>query len=291
MLGVFFVADGKTDASYLKFTTPKQNSLIIGASRAAQGLQPVILNEKLNRNDIYNYAFTLMSSPYGESYFNSIQKKLKNNPSNGLYILEVNPWTLSKTIDLNTKKEYKPELAMQSFVTNTQYVSMNPNIEYLVESYNERFLRILENKFNDDKIKKIQVYSDGWLKVELNDSILDKESRIERKLNNYSSYLEYYIPKSKRRLSYLEKTIEMLSLKGNVVLVRLPIDKRMMDIENKLQSTFNQDIQQIADRLGVTYYNLTSFNDVFQYNDGNHLTIESGIKVSELLAKLIADNK
>lgn len=290
IFAVFFIADGTTDASYLKFTSSKQTSLIIGASRASQGLQPSILNDQLNRKDIYNYAFTLMSSPYGESYYRSIKSKFEAS-NRGIFILEVSPWTLSKTIDLENKNEYKPELMLQTFVSNTQIVNLNPNVEYLVESYNERYLNIIVNKFKKDKIKNIKVHADGWLKVEINDSILDKKNRVKRKLKNYSTYLNYYIPNSKYRMNYLRKAISLLSLKGDVVLVRLPIDQRMMEIENMLWSKFDDDMQKVADSSGIRYYNLTKYNTTFEYTDGNHLTIESSAKVSKLLAKLISDNK
>ena len=49
----FSLADGTTDDAYLKFTTPKQGSLILGSSIAAQGIHPKELNAVLKRDDIY----------------------------------------------------------------------------------------------------------------------------------------------------------------------------------------------------------------------------------------------
>ena len=72
---VFSLADGSTDAFYVKFTTPKQKALIIGSSRAAQGLQPAVINLVLENTHIYNYAFSRVHTPYGPAYFNSIKKK------------------------------------------------------------------------------------------------------------------------------------------------------------------------------------------------------------------------
>ena len=43
---------------YLRFTSPKHNSLIIGTSRSAQGIHPNIIDSILNLEDInsiYNY--------------------------------------------------------------------------------------------------------------------------------------------------------------------------------------------------------------------------------------------
>ena len=60
---IFSFADGTNDPFYLRFTSPKQNNLIIGTSRAAQGLQPKILNG-ICQTEFYNYAFTLGRSPF-----------------------------------------------------------------------------------------------------------------------------------------------------------------------------------------------------------------------------------
>jgi len=59
-------ADGNTDPFYIRFTTPKQASLILGTSRAAQGLQPAVINE-IGKTQLFNYAFTLGQSPFGET--------------------------------------------------------------------------------------------------------------------------------------------------------------------------------------------------------------------------------
>ena len=39
------LTNGYTDPFYLRFTTPKNNNLIIGTSRAAQGIQPEIIRK------------------------------------------------------------------------------------------------------------------------------------------------------------------------------------------------------------------------------------------------------
>ena len=51
-IAIFSLADGATDAFYLKFATPKQSSLIVGSSRAAQGIIPNIIND----NDINTFS-------------------------------------------------------------------------------------------------------------------------------------------------------------------------------------------------------------------------------------------
>ena len=95
----FFVADGTTDEFYIRFTTPEQNSMIVGTSRAAQDILPAVIDSVLNNNHLagasFNYAFTVAHSPYGPAYYESIKKKLNKNSKEGKFIVAVDPWSLS----------------------------------------------------------------------------------------------------------------------------------------------------------------------------------------------------
>ena len=62
---LFSFANEQNDPFYIRFTTPEQSSLILGTSRAAQGILPAVLNEKLSRNDFFSYSFSGNISPYG----------------------------------------------------------------------------------------------------------------------------------------------------------------------------------------------------------------------------------
>ena len=50
---IFSKADGYSDAFYLKFTSSKKSNLILGTSKAAQGLQPDVLMN-INKEDFFN---------------------------------------------------------------------------------------------------------------------------------------------------------------------------------------------------------------------------------------------
>ena len=79
---LYYLPDGYKDVYYKRFSTPRATSLIIGTSRAAQGIFPVILEKELIKENyslpIFNYSFTLHHSPFGEPYNNSIKLKLKH---------------------------------------------------------------------------------------------------------------------------------------------------------------------------------------------------------------------
>src|SRR5689334_18034252 len=95
-LGAGFLANGTTDEYYLRFTTGKQRSMMLGGSRAAQGLHPSVFNNvdapSLFAGPMYNFAFTMGHSPYGATYREAIARKLDPDTRNGLFILQVDPW-------------------------------------------------------------------------------------------------------------------------------------------------------------------------------------------------------
>lgn len=279
-----FFADGYTDPFYLRFTTKKQTSLIIGTSRAAQGIKPEVLNKILGRNDIYNYSFTIGHSPYGPTYLNSIKKKINNHTKTGLFVLAVDPWSISANIaapndaDRFEEKNYA--------LGNTVFTNLYPNPLYLLKNYNDSFYKILLPA----KRKEMFLHNDGWLEVTIpmDSAIVNK--RTHDKINDYQNNL---LPKQKyssQRFAYLKMTIDFLKQHGRVYLVRLPVHPDIMKIDNLLIPDFNFKISSLARQEKIPYFDLTSLNDSLVYTDGNHLYKKSGEFVSKKIAKLIIIN-
>lgn len=281
---VFYLADGSTDAMYLKFTTPKQSALIIGSSRAAQGIHPKEINKITERSDVFNYAFHIPSSPYGKIYFESIKRKVDNSTKKGLFILEVNPWTIGFRKDANGD-EYLIE--KQGFIDNTSNVSMNPNFEYLLESYNGGYINILKDRNRKGSYLTLFVENDGWLHVTIESNKISREDRTAIKMKTYRKDLKYFNGVSEFRKESLIKTITFLKQYGAVYLVRMPVIETMLEIENELQSNFNEEMNSIAIENKVHYINMMPENEHYNYTDGNHLDVDSGTQFSLDLAKKI----
>jgi len=280
---VFSQADGYSDAYYLRFTTPKQSSLIIGTSRAAQGIKPSVLNRVLERNDLFNYAFTLSHSPYGPTYFNSIKKKLLPETEDGVFVLAVDPWSVSNaSTDPNDSTQFAEA---KLILGNTYFVNSKPNINYLLKSYNEPYYKLL---FNSDHTTLL--HEDGWLEIDItmDESIVNE--RVQRKIKEYQDQAASF-KKSDLRMEYLNKTIEFLKLHGEVYLVRLPVDPVIMEIENQFMPEFNTIIEEISAKDHTLYYNMSALNADFIYTDGNHLYKNSAEGVSKLIADWIVKNK
>ncbi len=273
-------ADGKTDAFYKRFTSPKQESLILGTSRAAQGVRPDVFKKHLDK-DIYNYSFTVSNSPYGPAYFNSVKKKLNENSTNGVFILTVDPWSIcSDTKDPNDSTNFREN---NSFVGKTTFVNMNPNFEYLLENLAGQYHTVL-NKMDGPML----LHDDGWLEVTIKMDSASVSKRLKSKLDTYRND---NLPKykfSSVRLQYLKQTIQLLKPHGNVYLVRLPIHPEIYKIEQELMPQFDSIISDISPATNG-YLNLTTRNSEFQYTDGNHVWKESAAEVSQIIAKWIKD--
>lgn len=285
IVAFFYMADGSTDAMYLKFTTPQQSALIIGSSRAAQGIHPEKINTTLQRDDVYNYAFQIPTSPYGEAYFNSIKRKINPNTKNGLFILEVNPWTIGLRKDSITNEEYLSEA--KGFLANTNRVSMNPNFEYLIESYNGSYINILKDRNRKGAYQTLFVEDDGWLHVTIESDMISREDRTALKIKTYRKDLNIYHGVSQYRKDYLIKTIAFLKAYGNVYLVRIPVIDDMLQIEKDLQPNFENQMQQIAKDNEIQFINMMPNLSKYSYTDGNHLDVSSGEQFSIDLANNI----
>jgi len=271
-------ANGYSDPYYLKFTTPKQNSLIIGTSKAAQGIVPDVVNEILNI-DIYNYSFNMSVSPYGPKYLESIKRKLSQKNKNGVFIVTVDCWSISSScINPDDTLNFREN---NSCIGEMKNVDKNPNMQYLLKYMYGNYYRILF------KSSVSLLHENGWLEVTLNTDSVSVNRRTKSTLLEYENYLSIY-KFSQIRFDYLIKTIEFLEENGDVYLVRLPITPKLMEIENQLNPNFNAQMQQISKK-AHGYLDLTPKNDLFNYTDGVHLNQNSGKLVTEEISRWIMD--
>lgn len=283
LYGVFWQAGGHSDDPfYVRFTTHKQQSMILGTSRAAQGLLPAVFNEVLGRDDLYNFAFTAPHSPWGPTYLGAIKKKI-NQSKEGIFVLDVSPLNLSigKGLPDDTLSFNEVNLTLAKINS----VDSKPNIPYLLNNYRDnseggRYYDLIR------KSKWMYLHEDGWLEIFCNQKCLDgMEANIKVKVESYKKQLpaQKY---SETRRNYLIKTIEYLKQFGKVYLVRLPLHPEMMKLENQYMPDFNDKIDS-AVQLSSGYLDLTGQNAEFIYHDGNHLYSESAREVSKIIAEWI----
>lgn len=269
-------AGGYTDEFYLRFTSPRQSSLILGTSRAAQALQPAIFNQILERSDIYNYSFTIVHSPYGPVYLRSIKSKLDQSTKDGVFVLCVDPWSIS------FNGEFREETLPLGEV---KVVNMNPNIFYLLKEYRNPFYKILQ------KSGEVFLHQDGWLEVSIPmDSAAVKE-RIKLKVQEYKTWHVPFYRMSDTRVQSLEETIGFLREHGAVYLVRLPVQNEILELDNNLVPDFNERMNKLSEKYGVPYLDLTPTSNLYHYTDGNHLYKDSGKEVSRVIAGWVSKQR
>jgi hypothetical protein len=282
LYGVFLLENGTADPFYQRFTTPKQEALILGNSKAAQGIIPSILNEELKGfydGKLYNYSFTVYDSPYGPAYLESIKKKLANSESKNCFILTVDPWSIASDInDPNNPDKFEEN---KRFISSIKNVNVKPNLNYLLNCFDLAFIEIIIFSY---KNRHFSLEKDGWFKVNGDKNNYKKNK--EKKVLFYEAYLQKY-SHSEIRLNYLKKTIQILKSRGDVFLVRMPIHQDLLALDNRLNPIFTQIINDLSYEFSIPYFDFMEFNCNYEFKDGIHLTIESAIELSLELADKI----
>jgi len=292
-------ADGSTDNFYLRFTSPEKNSLIIGTSRSAQGIHPDVLDSILEIkeiNSMYNYSFSVNNSSYGEQYYNAIKNKINKDSDNGLFIVTVDPWSISMDTTLNEN-----EIDVESLLYSIKCYNSSPNYEYLIKKYKKGWGNILFKRIESIFYEKIgdigdingsytYLRNDGLLEVYTRMDSAYVSSNIKKKINSYvklvakNKFSEY-------RFDYLKKTIELLKYYGEVYLVRIPVHESLLSIEDSFDSGFDNRMMALANNMHIEYLNFSILSAEYSYTDGNHLYIEDAKRFSVLLSESVKKHK
>ena len=272
------VQRGQVDAFYGRFTTAPAGALVLGTSRAAQGIRPGVLAARLGRQfegPWLNYAFTLTHSPYGPAYQRSIARKLRPGTRHGLFILAVDPWSLS----LAGPEGHFPEDL--SFIGQLQQVSQNPNLPYLTHYQTKPLYRLLL----DYATATEKLHPDGWLEVNTGNGQAQVQARTARKLADYQRLAAQQHP-SAGRLRALRATIQLLQAHGQVCLVRLPVGPALLRLEQAYQPGFDAAMRQTATEFALPYLDYSA--RPYATTDGNHLQRAASAAFSQQLAQDLA---
>lgn len=287
-MSVFMLADGGTNSSYIKFTTPKQHSLIVGNSRSLWGLKPHVMNEYLsleNEKGIYNFSFNLSESPYGPDYASLIQRKIKPGVDDGLYIVTVDPWSISSygedPNDINNFRE------KDHFINNMPIVNMKPNLFYLLFNFDGTYKDIITRRLNPTGT---YVHDNGWMEVNMERSTIPPKERIEEHAKFYREVFATEKSFSHVRLNSLSQLTKHLQRHGTVFLVRLPVHQAMFEVEDMYMPDFDEKMDSIATKYGVAYINFKNFENKYEFFDSGHLTVNGAYQLSKDLAELIKSN-
>lgn len=259
---------GRIGDIYPRVITPRQHSLVIGTSRAAQSVNPLILNEcleELYTPDLYNFAFHLDISSYNPYYVEAIRKKLL--PYDGqkhYFILAVDPWSFDDGV------VSPPELSLRS-------VSSRPNLEFIVKNFTRIWFTPFPTYSYVNRYGRTEVYYEPGNEEEW-------RQRVKARLAVYEGRAAQFVYSTSRE-HVCRQLITELSKRGDVYLVRIPVSKPMLDLENKVCKDFSKRMQQLAHEKGVWFFDFS--HEDYRTTDGNHLTLKEGDRFSRALADSI----
>jgi hypothetical protein len=273
---IAYNAGPRTDFFYNRFTEPKADNLILGSSRAAQGINPSEFGEESSER-FFNYSFTNFNSPYGQCYFAAAKKKFTEKKG-AITILEVNAFTLSNYLR-NMEGDEEVFEECETAPSNMWSVDANPNFEYIIRNYSGDLRTLTGIK---PRPYSIYLHDNGWLEVEmLLDTAYFRENT-EEKVKHYNELVPKIKP-STERWKALEETVSYFKKYGEVYLVRVPVSPEMEEIEKNYYPSFNSEVVAFAKDNSVKFLNYFHLNDSLYFTDGNHLHRESARTFSKIL--------
>ena len=284
---VYNISQTYVDRSYSKFTH-KAGNLILGISRAHDGISPKIIEQEFNNSiqkPVLNFAIEKTQTSYGAVYLNAIKHKIDSTSNNGLFILSVSPGSF--LISKGMKDSANIDLDKNTLLAKMTHFNSQPNYEYIRKCYDGSLYRGL---LKPQKMY-VDIHPDGWL--EFKSKKIDKEKlAVKRKLwmeqtnNSYQQILKHQ-KKSEYRMQMLEETISYLKNYGTVVVTRIPIDPDFLILENNFWTDFNQRMNIITDRQNVPYLDFSKTGNLYKTYDGSHLYGDSAKRFTKTLCDSI----
>ncbi|WP_291930224.1 hypothetical protein [Chryseobacterium sp.] len=279
VLGSF--ADGNTDDNYMHFAVKKPQNIILGDSRGSQGIVPGVLKKKLSR-EFDNFSLNIVQSPYGDVYLKALKRKLDPETKNGIFILTVNPWSLSLDKNVKNIKEF-PEY--HSPLNDVYTYDRSPNYEYLLKHYTRSWFKIYTEREAAVGKSNSFLHKDGWMEISVDMHQDSVQARTRQKVIFYEK-IATQVELSQERLRAFDEIINYLRTKGTVYLVRVPTSSPIMAIENKKFPQFSKRLQDISRKQNVKFFDFSKNSEDYRYTDGNHMYKESG----KILTSRIADS-
>lgn len=274
ILIILYVASfhyGGLDFYYNKVTGERYNSLILGNSKPAQGIIPNILNDNLSldqENSFYNFAFAANYSPYGPLYYEKVMAKIEPSGREGLFIISVDPGSLSSnTIYPNDESLFEES---QSFMGKISSVDKAINLDYILFRQEAYYKKVFRNLIRGSG----KLHDDGWLEVKLNNDNANMLRRTKESLERYKK-VEYRF--SDKRFSYLKKLVAELKTRGRVFMIRMPMNKTLLDYQESVNPYFEDLLLEFSQFEKVPYRSYLNKSEKYSYTDGVHLTRESAV--------------
>ena len=258
-----------TDPYLYKLTADFKGGIIVGSSRASQGLNPDYLG-----GHYINYSFSNLESSFTSDYIDAIIEKFESSRSTKKsLIIEVNPWNLSDSENIKKRGSlFKRRNSYPIFKT----------FEYLYFKYSPKDL--LRNIIMPDT--RLKTHKNGWLEVKLDEDEISSNLRSKKKLETYV----VIAGQSKLSDVKLRNLVNLITYadQNNIpyLIVRLPVSQGFKSLEKKYCPKFDEIIRGI---LKDTSSYIAISDSEFMFTDGHHLRKESANKISKNLSKILSN--
>jgi hypothetical protein len=282
---VHLLSSSDVDEHYYKFTQ-EAGGLILGISRAGEGIDPSILDRELNvtgtKGPIVNFALNKYQSPYGEVYLKAVEKKIMGREG-GVYVLSIAPGNFMSPTYLN-EQELK-EMDQKMSIGKIDNFTKAPNYSYIANCYSKPLYTALDLEASNNPV----FHQNGWQEAKLESPgfSITPELMKHWKSMNLREYRRIIKREkvSPYRIDHFKRILEYLQSKGNVFIVRLPTDCEIIADENSFWPEFDRDFNAIAQQYQVPFFNYSERCDQYVYYDGSHMESESARRFTSGLAE------
>ena len=301
----FLVNDNADRSGLIRFKPVQCNSMILGTSRSAQGVNPAILTtEFIEGGEWFNFSFNLSSSPWIKAYTRAILSKIEcsiTEDSPGHFLLFVDPWSMDELAGQGINSFMKQpwfnpcslghgKWKFIQHTSNPLSVIGGGSGTDLLAAAGALPSRIL-SWFEEDYAKKNGIDANGWLPY----SRMKTAARVNKDI---TSQVKWY-RKNKHRgnqwpgseneeaLISLIHTIQASDESAQIILVRPPVTDAMLALEMERFPELNDWMRAVSLTYNIPYLDTNERwgqRNNSQFNDAHHLNEEGANEFSHFLA-------
>jgi hypothetical protein len=204
----------------------------------------------------------------------------------------------SNSFDLfKNKTEILLRYYIENYFTYLTY-KVSPK-DTLYELYNSKSLLVgLKNLFISKNAKHPEAAfsPEGYTYIPENSKSFNVSKRTAKYVIDYSKRVGISFPNVPPTLTLWEFLIDKFQKHNtNIVMIRLPKNKKMIDIENKIAPEYFSKLKSIALQNNIPFIDLTSSDNMKKFSsfflDGGHWSNKGAEKISHLIRKKLLKNK
>jgi len=273
--------DPLNDSNLHKLHPTDYEGLILGTSRAAQGIDPLELAhgcELLSGG--FNFAFNISDSPWSAQYATICVAQIEKAPEASLnyLLLSIDPWSLmpstkspSPWIDINDAN-----LCIRAH----RYALASEILPRVLGSSESNLATALVGRIKSSHHNpyRTRVTEQGWLP---NKRYRNPEWAAEETQRHIANYRKTY-PRnenwpSAQSLSGIKSIVSSFKERnptGHIIFLRPPVTQEMLNLEDEVFPEFESMCEELAEQQDVAFVDANVLLLTLHFNDAHHLHFE-----------------